>query len=54
MSQTFFPARVASPVSEMTHDMDAGRHFKVDDVQEAYVESKDRCAVCGLFAELPC
>ena len=51
MAQKFFPARVASPVSDISQDLGTGRQFKVDDVQEAYVESKDRCAVCRLFGE---
>ena len=45
MAQTYFPARVASPVKEAfgIHDSVFGeRQLKVEDVQEAYVESKDR------------
>jgi len=46
MAQSYFPARVASPVKEAFHDsvfagLNGERQLKVDDVQEAYIESKD-------------
>jgi len=47
MAQSFFPTRVASPVKEAFHDsvfavLNGDRQLKVEDVQEAYIESKDR------------
>ncbi|TFK20408.1 transmembrane GTPase fzo1 [Coprinopsis marcescibilis] len=48
MAQSYFPTRVASPLKQSTFanagdlDMHAERHFRVEDVQEAYIESKDR------------
>ena len=48
MAQSYFPTRVASPVNEAFHDsvfasLNGDKQLKVEDVQEAYVESKDRC-----------
>lgn len=47
MAQTYFPARVASPVKEAFHDsvfagLNGDKQLKVEDVKEAYIESKDR------------
>ena len=47
MAQTYFPTRVASPVKETFQDsvfsgLNGDKQLKVEDVQEAYVESKDR------------
>ncbi|KIM42985.1 hypothetical protein M413DRAFT_26200 [Hebeloma cylindrosporum] len=47
MAQSYFPTRVASPVKEAFHDsvfavLNGDRQLKVEDVQEAYIESKDR------------
>ncbi|KAF8177023.1 transmembrane GTPase fzo1 [Pholiota molesta] len=47
MAQTYFPARVASPMKEAFHDsvfagLNGDKQLKVEDVQEAYIESKDR------------
>jgi mitofusin len=48
MAQSYFPTRVASPVKEAFHDsvfavLNGDRQLKIEDVQEAYIESKDRC-----------
>jgi mitofusin len=50
MAQSYFPARIASPVKEAFHEsvfagLHGDRQLKVEDVQEAYVESKNRCVV---------
>ncbi|KAF9046632.1 hypothetical protein BJ165DRAFT_1527708 [Panaeolus papilionaceus] len=47
MAQAYFPSRVASPVKEAFHEsvfagLNGDRQLKVEDVQEAYIESKDR------------
>ncbi|KAG7088769.1 hypothetical protein E1B28_012735 [Marasmius oreades] len=44
MSQSYFPSRVSSPVKELANfsSMMGERQLKVEDVQEAYVEHKDR------------
>jgi len=43
MAQTYFPTRVASPVKDTFQDSTSGdKQFKAEDVQEAYIESKDR------------
>ncbi|KAF9562659.1 transmembrane GTPase fzo1 [Agrocybe pediades] len=43
MAQTYFPTRVASPMKETFQGAASGdKQFKAEDVQEAYVESKDR------------
>ena len=54
MAQSYFPTRVASPVKEAFHDsvfavLNGDRQLKVEDVQEAYIESKDRCVECFFF-----
>ena len=46
MAQSYFPSRIASPVKEAFHEsvfagLHGDRQLKVDDVQEAYIESKD-------------
>jgi hypothetical protein len=48
MAQSYFPIRVASPMKEAFHDsvfadLNGDKQLKVEDVQEAYIESKDRC-----------
>jgi mitofusin len=45
MAQTYYPTRIASPVKQAFHESVFGslhgdKH--VEDIQEAYVESKDR------------
>jgi mitofusin len=47
MAQSYFPARAASPVNEVSHDsvfggVNGDKQLKVEDVQEAYIEQKDR------------
>ncbi|KAL0574189.1 mitofusin [Marasmius crinis-equi] len=44
MSQSYFPPRVTSPVKELANfsSMTGERQMKAEDVQEAYVEQKDR------------
>ncbi|PPR04081.1 hypothetical protein CVT24_010654 [Panaeolus cyanescens] len=47
MAQAYFPTRVASPVKEAFHEsvfagLNGDRQLKAEDVQEAYIESKDR------------
>lgn len=47
MAQSYFPMRVSSPVKEAFHDsvfagLNGERQLKVEDVQEAYIESKDK------------
>ncbi|KAF9265295.1 transmembrane GTPase fzo1 [Marasmius fiardii PR-910] len=44
MSQSYFPPRVTSPVKELANfsSMTGERQMKVEDVQEAYIEHKDR------------
>lgn len=45
MAQSYFPPRVTSPVKELANfsNMMGDRQLKVEDVQEAYIEQKDRC-----------
>ncbi len=47
MAQLYFPSRM-SPVTEASHDsvlagLHGDRQLKVEDIKEAYIESKDRC-----------
>ncbi|KAF8817123.1 transmembrane GTPase fzo1 [Phlegmacium glaucopus] len=47
MAQTYYPTRIASPVKQAFHESVFGglhgdKQLNVEDVQEAYVESKDR------------
>lgn len=47
MAHSYFPSRVASPVKESHSDspfapINADRQLKVEDVQEAYIQQKDR------------
>ncbi|KAF9485807.1 transmembrane GTPase fzo1 [Pholiota conissans] len=47
MAQTYFPTRVASPIKDAFRDsvfagLNGEKQLKVEDVQEAYIESKDR------------
>ncbi|KAF8158466.1 transmembrane GTPase fzo1 [Crassisporium funariophilum] len=47
MAQTYFPTRVSSPVAGAFHEsvfagLNGDRQLNVEDVQEAYIESKDR------------
>ncbi|KAF8073521.1 transmembrane GTPase fzo1 [Lyophyllum atratum] len=45
MAQSYFPSRVASPVSafsDSTYTLNGEKHLKAEDVQEAYMEHKDR------------
>ncbi|RDB18939.1 Transmembrane GTPase fzo1 [Hypsizygus marmoreus] len=46
MAQSYFPSRVASPISSAFNDaafvMNGEKHLKAEDVQEAYMEQKDR------------
>jgi mitofusin len=47
MAQSYFPARAASPVNDVSHDsvfggVNGDKQLKVEDVQEAYIEQKDR------------
>ncbi|KAF5314909.1 hypothetical protein D9619_006948 [Psilocybe cf. subviscida] len=47
MAQSYFPTRAASPVNEVSHDsvfggVNGDKQLKVEDVQEAYIEQKDR------------
>jgi mitofusin len=47
MAQSYFPGRVASPVKELFADsafsgVNGEKQLKVEDVQEAYMEHKDR------------
>jgi len=47
MAQSYFPTRIVSPVKEAFQDsvfagLNGNRQFKVEDVQEAYIEDKDR------------
>ncbi|KAL0061805.1 mitofusin [Marasmius tenuissimus] len=44
MSQSYFPPRVTSPIKELVNfsSMAGERQMKAEDVQEAYVEQKDR------------
>lgn len=59
MAQSYFPSRVASPVKESHSDaafagIHGDRQLKVEDVQEAYIEQKDRYVLfacfCAVFA----
>ena len=50
MAQSYFPNRVGSPVKVAFTEsvfvgMSGERQSKVEDIQEAYVESKDWCVV---------
>ncbi|GLB38178.1 putative TRAFAC class dynamin-like GTPase superfamily, dynamin Fzo YdjA family protein [Lyophyllum shimeji] len=45
MAQSYFPSRVASPVSAFTdsaNPLNGEKHLKVEDVQEAYMAQKER------------
>ncbi|KAJ3747699.1 transmembrane GTPase fzo1 [Lentinula detonsa] len=42
MAQTYFPSKVTSPNKELANLLSGERQLKVEDVQEAYVEQKDR------------
>jgi len=47
MAQSYFPTRISSPVREAFHEsvfagLNGDRQFKVEDVQEVYVEDKDK------------
>lgn len=47
MAQSYYPTRIASPVKQAFHESVFGglhgdKQLNVEDVQEAYVESKDR------------
>ena len=47
MAQAYYPTRTVSPVKQAFHESVFGglhgdKQFNVEDVQEAYVESKDR------------
>ena len=50
MAQTYYPSRIASPVKQAFHESVFGglhgdKQLNVEDVEEAYVESKDRWVV---------
>ena len=58
MAQSYFPTRIASPVKEAFHEsvfagLHGDRQFRVDDVQEAYIESKDGCVLFSIGAAGP-
>ncbi|KAJ3997937.1 transmembrane GTPase fzo1 [Lentinula boryana] len=42
MAQAYFPSKVTSPNKELANLLSGERQLKVEDVQEAYVEQKDR------------
>ncbi|KAJ3790175.1 transmembrane GTPase fzo1 [Lentinula aff. detonsa] len=42
MAQAYFPSKVTSPNKELANSLSGERQLKVEDVQEAYVEQKDR------------
>ena len=47
MAQTYYPSRTVSPFKQAFHELFFGglhgdKQLNVEDVQEAYVESKDR------------
>ncbi|KAJ7600288.1 transmembrane GTPase fzo1 [Mycena floridula] len=44
MAQTYFPSRVSSPVQEAANfsSLSLDKQFKVEDVQEAYIENKQK------------
>ncbi len=50
MAQSYFKARVASPVNDSFADtafsgLGAEKQLKVEDVQEAYIEQKEKCVI---------
>lgn len=49
MAQAYFPARVTFPTKELANfsNFSGDRQLKVEDVQEAYIEQKDRYVTLG-------